>query len=49
MTAKELKEHEAFVNEYEKLQSEITAQASSKAALLTRLGITSQEAALLLS
>ena len=48
MNAKELKEHQAFTNDYEKLQSELAAQASSKSALLTRLGITADEAALLL-
>jgi len=48
-TAAEKKAREASVAEQVKRQAEAEAQATAKAALLSKLGITAEEAALLLS
>jgi|LauGreDrversion2_3_1035106.scaffolds.fasta_scaffold464733_2 hypothetical protein len=48
MNAQELLEYETRVAEGIARETEATAKAEAKAALLTRLGITAEEAALLL-
>ena len=48
-TAQEILEREAFELEVEQQQAEAEAKATARAALLEKLGITSDEAALLLS
>lgn len=49
MTEDELKEHQAMQKAYAKKMADIETKETSKAALLDRLGITADEAALLLS
>ena len=49
MTATELKEYQAQCAKVDELKAEIEAKAQAKAELLDRLGITAEEAALLLS
>ena len=49
MNAEELLEHEAKIAEEAARIADIEAKATAKAALLVRLGITAEEAALLLS
>jgi hypothetical protein len=49
MTEAEYKEHKAIMAERAKEATEATANAQAKADLLTKLGITAEEAALLLS
>jgi len=48
-TATEKKERESFLAEQQKLIAEAEAKATAKAALLSKLGITAEEAKLLLS
>jgi len=48
MTASEMKQAEAEKEAYAAIKEELEAKAADKAALLARLGITAQEAALLL-
>ena len=48
-TTAEKKEREAFAAEALKAEAEAKAKATAKAALLSKLGITAEEAALLLS
>ena len=48
-TAAEKKEREAFIAKQAELAAEAEAKATAKAALLDRLGITAEEAQLLLS
>ena len=48
-TATEKKAREAFIAKQSELLAEAEAKATAKAALLSRLGITAEEAALLLS
>lgn len=49
MTDQEFEQHKAIMAERAKEAAEATAKATHKAALLTKLGITADEAALLLS
>jgi hypothetical protein len=49
MTADELKQYEKDRLDSEKAKAKAQAEADAKAALLTKLGITADEAALLLS
>lgn len=49
MTSAELAEHTAMKERYENLAAEAQAKAQAKAELLERLGITADEAKLLLS
>jgi len=49
MNTAELAEHAALAKRYENYAAETEAKAQAKAALLTRLGITEDEAKLLLS
>ena len=49
MNAAELAEHKALKERYENYAAQAQAQATAKAALLDRLGITEAEAKLLLS
>ena len=49
MNAEELAVHAKEAAEFETMQAEIADKAAAKAALLTRLGITEDEAKLLLS
>jgi hypothetical protein len=49
MTEQEIAEHKAMQESNKELQASIVARESSKAALLERLGITAEEAALLLA
>ena len=49
MTADEYKDHQAQVAKAEAAKAEATAKAQAKIELLDRLGITAEEAALLLS
>jgi len=49
MTAKELKDRDESIAEGKAQQAEAESKATAKAALLEKLGITSEEAALLLS
>lgn len=49
MNAEELIEHEAKIAEEAARVAELEAKATAKAALLVRLGITAEEASLLLS
>jgi hypothetical protein len=49
MNAEELAVHAKEAAEFEAMQAEIANKASAKAALLTRLGITEDEAKLLLA
>ena len=48
-TAQEKKEREAFIAKFEAEKAEAEAKATAKAALLAKLGITAEEAVLLLS
>jgi hypothetical protein len=48
MTAEELVEHQAKIAEEAARVAEVEAKATAKAALLERLGITAEEASLLL-
>jgi len=48
MTANEIKKHEENLAAFETLKNEHQAKAAAKADLLNRLGITADEAALLL-
>lgn len=48
-TAQEKADREAFIAKQAKLKAEDEARANAKAALLDRLGITAEEAVLLLS
>lgn len=48
-TAAEKKEREAFIAKQAELEAEAKAKATAKAALLSKLGITAEEAVLLLS
>jgi hypothetical protein len=49
MTAKELSDHNAELAKSAEVHAEISATADAKAALLTKLGISAEEAALLLA
>jgi hypothetical protein len=49
MNAEELEQHEKYLAEIDQKEKEVAAAATAKEALLTKLGITSEEAALLLS
>jgi len=49
MTADEFKQHKADLAELAKAKTEFAAATTAKEALLTKLGITADEAALLLS
>ena len=49
MTAAELKQYEAGQSDYAQLKADTEAKAVAKSALLDRLGITAEEAKLLLS
>jgi hypothetical protein len=49
MTAKEIAEQEAFLQDMDKVKSKEASRAEAKAAVLERLGITAEEAALLLA
>ena len=48
MTAAEYKQHQAHVAEIAALQAEAEAKATARAAILDRLGLTADEAAILL-
>ncbi len=49
MNAAELADYEIMLDELAKSQADATARAANKAAVLVKLGITADEAALLLS
>jgi hypothetical protein len=49
MNAKELEQHEKDLSELDKIEQKVKLAASDKVALLTKLGITADEAALLLA
>jgi hypothetical protein len=49
MNADEIAAHEQFINDQKTLSKELEERQQSRAALLERLGITAEEAALLLS
>ena len=48
MTAEELKQHNKDLADSAKAKEDVAVKADAKAALLTKLGITAEEAALLL-
>ena len=49
LNAEELAQHEKDLAELDRKEKEVAAAAAAKVALLTKLGITAEEAALLLS
>ena len=49
MTADELKQHNKDLADFAKAKDDVAAKAADKAALLAKLGITADEAALLLA
>jgi hypothetical protein len=49
MNAEELEQHEKDLSELNKIEQKVKLAASDKVALLTKLGITADEAALLLA
>ena len=48
MTLAEFKEHQAATTAYEAEQAEVESKATARAAILDRLGLTAEEAAILL-
>lgn len=49
MTATEIAQHEADIAQFAQLQADKVAKESARAAVLTKLGLTAEEAAALLS
>ena len=49
MNAEELKQHNEYLAELDKIEKKVAADAAAKQALLAKIGITTDEANLLLS
>ena len=49
MNAEELKQHNEYLAELDKIEKKVAADAAAKQALLAKIGITAEEAQLLLS